>query len=132
MLQLSIYQEILFLVTKTQVFLIFLFYYFFMWTIFKVFIEFVTILLLLYVLVFWPRGMWDLSSLTRNWTRIPYIGRQSLNHWTTREVPFSYFWSYIFFKINFYWSIVDLQCCVSFCCIAKWISYTYTYIFTLY
>ena len=24
-----------------------------------------------------------------------------------------------FFKINFYWSIVDLQCCVSFCYTAK-------------
>ena len=32
---------------------------FFMWTIFKVFIEFVTILLPFYVLVFWPRGMWE-------------------------------------------------------------------------
>ena len=29
--------------------------------IFKVFIEFVTILPLFHVLVFWPRGMWDLS-----------------------------------------------------------------------
>ena len=58
-----------------------------MWIIFKVFIEFVTISLLLYVLVFWPRGMWALSSPTRDQTRIPCIGRQSLNHWTAREVP---------------------------------------------
>ena len=33
-----------------------------MWTIFKVFIEFVTILFLIYGLIFWLRGMWDLSS----------------------------------------------------------------------
>ena len=34
----------------------------------------------------------------------------------------------LFFIINFYWTIVDLQCCISFCCAAKWISYTYAYI----
>ena len=40
-----------------------------MWTIFlKVFFEFVTILLLFYVLAFWPKGMKDLSSPTRDWT----------------------------------------------------------------
>ena len=36
--------------------------------------------------------------------------------------------SHTFFKINFYWRIVDLKSCVSFCCTAKWIIYTYTYI----
>ena len=37
-------------------------------------------------------------------------------------------------KIFFYWNIVDLQCCVSFWCMAKLISYTYTGIhsFTFY
>ena len=32
-------------------------------------------------------GMWDLSSLTRGWTPYPALEMQSLNHWTTREVP---------------------------------------------
>ena len=40
-----------------------------------------------YVLVFWPWGMWDLSSLTRERTHTPCIGRQSLNHRTTRDIP---------------------------------------------
>ena len=53
----------------------------------KVFNEFVTTLLLFYVLVFWPRGMWDLGSLTRDLTHTPCTGRQSLNHWTTRKIP---------------------------------------------
>ena len=58
-----------------------------LWTISIIFIDFVTILLLFYVLVFWPRDMWDLSSLTRDGTHTPCIGRRSLNHWTAREVP---------------------------------------------
>ena len=61
--------------------------FFLMWTIFKIFIEFITILLLFYVLVFWPWGMWDFSLPTRDRTHILCTGRQSLNHWTTREVP---------------------------------------------
>ena len=28
-----------------------------------------------------------LSSLTRDWTWVPCVGRQILNHWATREVP---------------------------------------------
>ena len=38
----------------------------------------------------------------------------------------------LFFLINFYWSILALQCCVSFYCTAKWISYTLTYIPSLF
>ena len=34
----------------------------------------------------WPQDMWELSFPTRDWTHTLYIGRQSLNHWTTREV----------------------------------------------
>ena len=60
---------------------------FLMWITFKVFTELVTTLFLFYVLGFSPWGMWDLSSPTRDWTATPFIGRQSLNHWTTREVP---------------------------------------------
>ena len=36
---------------------------------------------------FLAEGMWDPSSSTREPTHTPCIGRQSLNHWTTREVP---------------------------------------------
>ena len=31
--------------------------------------------------------MWGFGSLTRDGTHTPCIGRRSLNHWTTREVP---------------------------------------------
>ena len=63
-------------------------FFFLMWTIFKVFIVFVTILLLLYVLVFLPPGMWDLSTPTRDQTWTPCIGSWSPNHWTTRHYCF--------------------------------------------
>ena len=43
----------------------------------------------------------------------------SPNHWTTRKFQL--------FSLN--WSIVDLQCCVSFKCTAKWLTFVYVYIF---
>ena len=33
------------------------------------------------------QDIWDLSSLTRDWTHVPCIARQILNHRTTREAP---------------------------------------------
>lgn len=65
----------------------FFFLSFLVWTIFKVSIEFFRILLMFYILVFWWRGMWDLSSQTRNQTCAPCNGGWSLKHWTRREVP---------------------------------------------
>ena len=66
-----------------------LFKEFLMWTIFKVFTEFVRTLLLFlcfyFLFFFWLRGTWDLSSLIRDRTRTPCIGRQSLNYWTARQ-----------------------------------------------
>ena len=39
------------------------------------------------------RSVWDLSSLTRDRTHIPCIGRQSLNHWTTGKFQYFLFMS---------------------------------------
>ena len=40
-----------------------------------------------YGLIFWPWGMWDLSSPPRDQTHTPCIEKWSLNHWTSSEVP---------------------------------------------
>ena len=41
---------------------------------------------------------------------------------------FSFLFFFIVFFEHLYWSIIALQCCVSFRFITKWISYTYTYV----
>ena len=48
--------------------------------------EFVTILLIC-LCSFWLGSMWDLRSQTRDGTHTPCTGRQTFNHWPTREVP---------------------------------------------
>ena len=44
------------------------------------------------------------------------------------EVWLSLYLDLVFFFFNFYYSVVALQCCVSFCCAAMWISCIYTHI----
>ena len=57
-----------------------------MWTVFKAFLEFVTVLLLFHVLLFWLRGLWDLSLFMRDPIRpgIPILESEVLT--TTKVV----------------------------------------------
>ena len=75
---------------KYQLFTPFFFNIFLMWTSFKVFLlNFYSISFVLWF-GFWLWGIWDLSSLIRNQTCTPYIGRWSLNHQGSSS--FSPFW----------------------------------------
>ena len=53
-------------------------------------------------LVFWLWVMWDLGSLIRDQTRIPYIGRWNLNYWTAGEVPLPRFLDLA--KLTYFWT----------------------------
>lgn len=57
----------------------------------KSLLNFITMLLLFYVLCFWPWGIWDCNSPTRDWICSPWIGTQSLNHRTNRQAPCFHF-----------------------------------------
>ena len=37
-------------------------------------------------------GIWDLNFSTKDQTQVLCIARGILNHWTTREVPYSFFY----------------------------------------
>ena len=75
-------------------------------------------------------SLWDLSSPTRDWTCASTVESKIL---TTRPLGASQDCTshvlclFACYLINFSWSIVALQHCVSFHCIANWISCIYTY-----
>ena len=99
------------------------------------------------------------SSVPKHPTRVSYIAGRFFTIWatvfklacgvclSTGLVKMRYIWMWkfcvevkcktsieFFFTLIFilYWSTVDLQCCVSFRHTAKWLSFTYIYICTLF
>ena len=48
--------------------------------------------------LFCPQGLWDLSSLTSNWTQATAVKVLSPSHWTVREFPVSF---------DFHWTRVQ-------------------------
>ena len=61
-------------------------------------------MLLFYALVFWPWGLCDLSSLTRDWIPATCIGKRSLNPSTTREIPYISIKSFIMSMLSTTWT----------------------------
>ena len=53
--------------------------------------------------------MWDLSSPTRDRTRAPSLGRRSLNHWTARELPETFFFFLFFLMLIFAFCLKGLS-----------------------
>ena len=96
------------------------------------------------------------SSVPKHRTRVSYIAGRFFTIWatvfklacgvclSTGLVKMRYIWMWkfcvkcktsieFFFSLIFilYWSTVDLQCCVSFRHTAKWLSFTYIYMYSL-
>ena len=89
----------------------------------------------------WHRDAWTITShRNRGKTRIrrPFnsqgIPSSSRRAFGIYRSPFLVckFSNLLFLNILFYWSIVDLQCCVNFCCRAKWFSNIYFFFHVLF
>ena len=68
-----------------------------------------------------PCGMWGLSSPTRDLNLCPL-------HWKCGVLSTGPPGKSLFLFFKFYWSIVNLQCRVSFRCTAQWFNYTFSLI----
>ena len=69
-----------------------------------------------------PRDAGSSGGLRRE-SRLNKHRQDSFNHIHYEPSGFLCFFFFFQFLFNFYWGIIDLQCCVSFRCTAKWFSY---------
>ena len=65
---------------------------------FKEFLTFIIILLLFYILVFWPQGMWELSSLNRGWSVTPALKVEGLTTGPAGKSQFCYLYDLLTYK----------------------------------
>ena len=61
-----------------------------------------------------PRGLRDLSSLTRGWTQAVAVEALSPNHWIAREFPKFFFFQFLFIYLFIYGCVGSSFLCKGF------------------